>query len=137
TAGTARCGSFPASPPRNYISAATLERALNHISLGLLEREVIESLGGFAHPEPQVRDFDRVVFCQKHRALHDVRKLADVARPLVRLESPAGPLAEQERLAAVLLGMARQVVRSQQWDIVASRAQRRQRDFDCVQAKVK
>ena len=90
-------------------------------------------------PGRQVRqrvDVDDVSARKHHRALHDVLKLAHVARPLVGEQAPHRLGGDVRDLLAGLTREAPQECLHQLGDVVRALAQRRQRDREHVQSVI-
>ena len=79
---------------------------------------------------------DHLALAQRHRPLHDVGELADVARVGVGGEEPLGLGREAHQRLAELRGEALEEVAEEQRDVLAPLAQGRHADLDDVEAVV-
>src|SRR5947208_5781584 len=111
------------------VAAVAVERALDEVALGLVEREVVEALAalaaraGAAAAEEQIGGVHDIGGAQEHGALDDVLELAHVARPRMLVERGHGVGAERDA-AAVARGVAIEEVRREQRNVLAPLAQR-------------
>src|SRR4051794_24077596 len=86
------------------VAGVAVERALDEIALGLVEREIVEApaaavarAGGAA--EEQIGGVHDVAGAQEHGALDDVLELAHVARPRMLEERAHGVDGERDAAA--------------------------------------